>query len=190
MLCWWGWVARATLFRQGFPCCSLLLQDPLCKKAHEEQCAVNQLLFLLEKSAGPWMWSQHTRAVALGVKSLLLVSPFPLPGGRAEGPVLPYSGYSGTHTKHFIPRDIIPEAFLHGSVVSAFLALDPCLYSPIPTPAWDKQRFAAWALWTCTVLSTKPDTSVLGQWIHLPGMMTSMHHPQDSWSSIESASLL
>lgn len=143
MLCWWGWVARATLFRQGFPCCSLLLQDPLCKKAHEEQCAVNQLLFLLEKSAGPWLWSQHTRAVALGEKSLLLVSAFPLPGGRAEGPVLPYSGYSGTHTKHFIPRDIIPEAFLHGSVVSAFLALDPCLYSPIPTPAWDKQRFAA-----------------------------------------------
>lgn len=41
-----------------------------------------------------------------------------------------------------------------------------------------------------TTLSTKLSTSILGQWIHLPAMMASMHHPGDSWSPVERATLL
>lgn len=136
------------LFSRGFPCCSLLLQDPLCKNAREEQCTVNQLLFLLEKSAGLQLWSHHTGAVALGEKGLLLVSALPLPGKRAEGAMFPYSGVSSTHPSHFISKDTVSEAFLHGSKPNAFTALCSHLYSSVSTPAWDKQHFAAWALWT------------------------------------------
>jgi len=124
VLCWWGWVVRVTLFSQGFPCCSLPLQDPLWKNICEEQCAVNQLLFSLEESAGAWSWSQHAGAGALGIKSLILVRLLPLPGGKAEGPMLSYSGVSGTHTSHFVAEDTVPEAFLHSRKPGASTALD------------------------------------------------------------------
>lgn len=135
VLCWWGWVVRATLFNRGFPCCSLLLRDPLCTNARGEQCAVNQLLFLPEKSAGPRPWSQHTGAVALGEKILLLVRAIPPPEGRAEGPALLYSGILGTCISHFVAKDTVPEAFLQDSEPGAFPALESYLSSPIPAPA-------------------------------------------------------
>lgn len=135
VLCWWGWVVRATLFNRSFPRCSLPLWDPLCTNACGEQCSVNKLLFLLEKSAGSRPWSQHTGAVELGEKILLLVRALPLPGGRAEGPALLYSGISGTRTSHFVAKDTVPEAFLQDSEPDAFPALESYLSSPIPAPA-------------------------------------------------------
>lgn len=41
MLCWWGGVVRGTLFSQGFPCCSLLLQGPSLQKCRGRALKIN-----------------------------------------------------------------------------------------------------------------------------------------------------
>lgn len=140
---------QSTLYTQGISCCSLLIWDPLCRKACKEQCSVNQLLLLLKKSAGTQLWSQHTGAVTLGKKSLLLVRTYSCQERRLRDPHSSVSKSLAQTLDIYKPNPVAQVTSLHGSNLSAFLVLHPYLYSPNPTLTWKKLHFAAWTSWTC-----------------------------------------